>query len=85
VAREKKYRLAPGTQVRDEDFGLLFYTMQGPRLYFLTCGPLLESGFFKGDVGLRDWLKGRGISEPRELSLKNSLDQLKAKGVLLEC
>jgi putative mycofactocin binding protein MftB len=85
MLEEKKYKLAPGTQVREEDFGLLFYTMQGPRLYFLTCGSLLESGFFEGKAGLGDWLEGRCLSEARALSLKSSLDQLKAKGVLLEC
>ncbi|MGE5842776.1 MAG: mycofactocin biosynthesis chaperone MftB [Deltaproteobacteria bacterium] len=84
MTQEKKYKLTPGTQVREENFGLLFYTMQGPRLYFLTCGSLLESGFFKGDVGLGDWLKGRSISEVCELSLQTSLDRLTAKGVLLE-
>jgi putative mycofactocin binding protein MftB len=81
----KKYKLAPGTQVREEDFGLLFYTMKGPRLYFLSCGSLLESGFFKGQEGLGDRLKGKGLSQTRALSLRSSLDQLKEKGVLLEC
>ena len=85
MVEEKRYKLGPGTQVREEDFGLLFYTMQGPRLYFLTCGSLLESGFFKGEAGLGDWLKGKCLSEARALSLKSSLDQLKEKGVILEC
>ena len=44
---ERRYKLAPGTQVREEDFGLLFYTMRGPRLFFLKCGRLLEPGFFE--------------------------------------
>ena len=47
---EKKYKLAPGTQVREEDFGLLFYTMSGPRLYFLNSGDLIQADFF--DDGL---------------------------------
>jgi putative mycofactocin binding protein MftB len=81
MAEQKKCKLASGTQVREEDFGLLFYTMQGPRLYFLTCGSLLESGFFRGEAGLGDWLKGKCLSEARALSLKSSLDQLEAKGV----
>ncbi|MDY7036296.1 MAG: mycofactocin biosynthesis chaperone MftB, partial [Thermodesulfobacteriota bacterium] len=46
--KEPKYILAPGTQVREEDFGLLFYTMTGPRLYFLSSGTLLADSFFQG-------------------------------------
>ena len=82
---EKKYKLAPGTQVREENFGLLFYTMQGPRLYFLSSGPLLESEFFEGNKTLDQYLKDRGLSEPRALSLERSLDILSEKGAILEC
>jgi putative mycofactocin binding protein MftB len=82
---DKKYGLSPGTQVREEDFGLLFYTMNGPRLYFLRCGSLLESDFFKGEISLARWLERRCPSEAEALSLENSLARLKAKGVILEC
>ena len=81
---QKKYRLAAGTQVREEDFGLLFYTMQGPRLYFLSCGSLLESSFFEGQRTLGQCLKDRPLSECRALSLERSLDRLRDKGVLLD-
>ncbi|MEW6663829.1 MAG: mycofactocin biosynthesis chaperone MftB [Thermodesulfobacteriota bacterium] len=81
----KKYRLAPGTQVREEDFGLLFYTMQGPRLYFLKCGPLLETDFFQGDMTLSDWTSLRGLSRTDGLRLAGPLAELQAKGVIREC
>jgi putative mycofactocin binding protein MftB len=82
---ERKYSLASGTQVREEDFGLLFYTMQGPRLYFLSCGSLLESAFFEGKKTLGQYLKDRRLSKDQFLSLERSLDQLREKGVLLDC
>jgi putative mycofactocin binding protein MftB len=82
---EKKYRLSPGTQVREEDFGLLFYTVTGPRLYFLQCGSLLESYFLKGEISLAQWVERLRLSDAQALSLENSLARLKAKGVLLEC
>jgi len=77
--------LAVGTQVREEDFGLLFYTMQGPRLYFLSCGSLLESSFFEGQRTLGQCLKDQRLSERCALSLERSLDHLCEKGAILEC
>ncbi len=85
MLEEKKYKLASGSQVREEDFGLLFYTMQGPRLYFLSCGSLLESAFFEGEKTLGQYLKGRRLSGPQCFTLERSLDRLREKGVLLEC
>lgn len=84
MVEEKRYKLAPGTQVREEDFGLLFYTMQGPRLYFLTCGPILESVFFEGKKTFGEYLKERRLSADQSFSLERSLDQLREKGVILE-
>jgi putative mycofactocin binding protein MftB len=88
-AKETRYRLAPGTQVREEDFGLLFYTMQGPRLYFFASGDLLDSDFFQGDLGLDRWIDQgtdcRSVSQARRSGLRKGLHALQAKGVLLEC
>jgi len=84
MVEEKKYRLASGTQVREEDFGLLFYTMQGPRLYFLSCGSLLESSFFQEERTLGQRVKDGRLSECQALSLERSLDRLRDKGVLLD-
>ena len=82
-----RYRLAPGTQVREEDFGLLFYIMAGPRLYFLASGDLLEERFFGGEWTLAEWLaaglKGRPLSQSRVASLKAGLDRLCEKGVIV--
>ncbi|OGP53147.1 MAG: hypothetical protein A2Y65_06580 [Deltaproteobacteria bacterium RBG_13_52_11] len=86
---ETRYKLAPGSQVREEDFGLLFYTMAGPRLYFLSCGGLLDRYFFNGEITLEKWMRhNRGrdaVSKALMLSLINSLNQLKEKGVIIEC
>jgi putative mycofactocin binding protein MftB len=85
MVEEKRYRLASGSQVREEEFGLLFYSMQGPRLYFFTCGSSLSPLFFEGKKTLLQCVKDRGLSERRALSLAAGLDQLKEKGVILEC
>ena len=86
---EPKYTLAQGTQVRDEDFGLLFYTTVGPRLYFLSSGKLLESSFFQGkltiDQSIREHTEQSSVAEARILGLKKLLNYLKEKGVLLGC
>ena len=53
---EVKYKLAPGARVREEDFGLLFYSMHGPKLYFLASGSLLPETFFEGRISLEAWI-----------------------------
>jgi putative mycofactocin binding protein MftB len=82
-----KYKLAPGTQVRVEDFGLLFYTQAGPRLYFLPSADLLDGDFFHGHAGLDQWLADRrenaAVSAEKAASLAKALDQLMDKGVLI--
>ena len=86
---DKRYTLALGTQVREEEFGLLFYTMAGPRLYFLHSGHALESRFFQGKLTLEQWMEKqtdrRPVQRQHMLGLKRSLNQLKEKGVLIEC
>jgi putative mycofactocin binding protein MftB len=83
------YTLAPGTQVREEDFGLLFYTQSGPRLYFLPCGDWLRETFFAGNQSLIQWLAAHSPhvapEAPRVLSLEKALHELVQKGVLDEC
>ena len=88
-SEDKKYMLSPGTQVREEDFGLLFYTMDGPRLYFMYSGGLLDSDFFNCGDTLEDWM-GRNkdkdsVSKAQVLNLVTSLNQLKKKGIIIEC
>jgi len=75
--------------VREEDFGLLFYTMKGPRLYFLSSGNLLSCGFFGSGIGLEEWLAGKGGGEDvfsnRLQALDSALRALEEKGVIVEC
>lgn len=86
---EKKYTLPPGTQVRQEDFGLLFYTMKGPRLYFLPLKKWIKPSFFKGQHSLTQWMEKKGnlgkISALNLEKIKTSLEQLCRKGVIREC
>ena len=86
---EKRYALSPGTQVREEDFGLLFYTMAGPRLYYLPSGNILRETFFNGKFDLSACLdifgKTHTLSEKQILSLRQALEQLTEKGVIYEC
>ena len=84
-----RYKLTPGTQVRDEDFGLLFYTMAGPRLYFLSSGDLIPCDFFQGRLTLEQWIgqhTGQDAMKTTLVSnLRKSLCHLKEIGVILEC
>jgi hypothetical protein len=73
--------------VREEDFGLLFYTMAGPRLYFFASGDILKEHFFGGEWTLAEWLtagpKGSLFSRSRVAGLRAGLDRLCAKGVIV--
>ena len=84
-----RYRLAPGTQVREEDFGLLFYTMKGPRLYFTSSGEVLSTSFFEGKQTLFQWIQRlqarRALSEEQLGEVRRALNHLSRKGVILEC
>ena len=85
---EKRYQLSPGSQVREEDFGLLFYTINGPRLYFISSGDLIDSGFFKGAFTLKEWMRRhpqRRAVEDRIEELSQILNRLHEKGVIFEC
>ena len=86
--KDTRYRLAPGTQVREEDFGLLFYTMAGPRLFFISSGDLINSDFFQSKMTLEQWIGkqvGRDVVETHSVSeLKDGLRRLTEKGVILE-
>lgn len=87
--KDPKYVLASGTQVREEKFGLLFYTMHGPRLYFLSSHDLLDGEFFRGECTLDQWIRLKkeegSVPEERIRGIKTSLDQLREKGVIVEC
>ncbi len=80
-----RYRLARGSQVRAEDFGLLFYRMNGPRLYFISSGDLISPDFFKGDVTLEEWAARNSIDDAGISGLMKILSRLSEKGVIVEC
>jgi len=84
----KKYQLAPGIQVREEEFGLLFYHWNGPRLFSVSCGRLLEARFFLGEIPLEQWLGEKTslspVPESRLRSLAQALNQLQEKGVIVD-
>jgi putative mycofactocin binding protein MftB len=88
-SNEYRVKLAPGSQVREEDFGLLFYTQQGPGLYFVSSGDLLGEDFFLGRQTLEEWRQQYSLSgswsEARVAELKKTLDTLTGKGVILAC
>ncbi|MCB2191286.1 MAG: mycofactocin biosynthesis chaperone MftB [Deltaproteobacteria bacterium] len=80
---ETKFVLSEVCQVREEEFGLLFYSMYGPRLYFLNCGQRLSPEFFQGRLTLGDWLEERGQgSGDTGRTLATCLRQLMEKGVI---
>jgi len=80
------YILAPGTQVREEDFGLLFYNMSGPRLHFISLGDMLGSSFFIGKLTVEQWLAERDlrVTSKQRSGLTKVLNQLRDKGVIIE-
>ena len=89
VDMNKRYSLAKGTQVREEDFGLLFYQMNGPRLHFMASGSFLSEDFFQGEMTLKEWM---GMPEKmlqnrvQEVeALGRALKRLSHKGVIVEC
>jgi putative mycofactocin binding protein MftB len=83
-----RYKLAPGTQVREEDFGLLFYQMRGPRLFFLSSGKHLREDFFSGEKPLENILQSQ--DGPLEsiinitVKIEKALSELVGKGVIVE-
>jgi putative mycofactocin binding protein MftB len=83
-----KYKLARGSQVREEDFGLLFYRMNGPRLYFISSGDLLTPEFFEGVMTLDEWMihnRRNHADEAKFKELEKTLSQLSEKKVIIEC
>jgi putative mycofactocin binding protein MftB len=88
-SNEYRVKLASGSQVREEDFGLLFYTQAGPGLYFVSSGDLLGENFFQGQHTLEEWRQRRSLSGPWSeawvFELKKALDTLLGKGVILAC
>jgi len=81
-AAGRRYRLAPGCQVRRERFGLLFYDLAGPRLLFAATGGLLSPSLFQVGGELSPALRGRTAAERHRVT--RLLDLLVKKGFLHE-
>ena len=85
---QTRYRLNHGSQVREEDFGLLFYKMTGPRLYFVSSCDLISPDFFSGEMTLEEWIVKKYEDTPDKVrlsKLKDILDQLCKNEVIIEC
>lgn len=86
TGHSKKYRLSGGARVRQEKFGLLFYTMEGPRLFFLRVGLLVAPEFFDSNMSLPEWIRANNhlarFNETMVRKVENCLDRLIDKGVL---
>jgi putative mycofactocin binding protein MftB len=82
---EAAYALASGTQVRAEKTGLLFYQKSGPRLYYLSCGRLLDPEFFSSGLSVKEWLNGKEAPKGTIEALKRVLLTLETKGVVRAC
>lgn len=50
MQNETVYCLEEGVQVRQEQFGLLFYNYRGPRLYFVPSKDFIDPQFFDGHI-----------------------------------
>ncbi len=86
AALDAGYALAPGVQVRGEEFGLLFYNRRGPRLFFLSCGALLTPDYFESGRSLASWLRDSAqctYSAEAGEPLAKACQHLAEKGVLL--
>jgi hypothetical protein len=79
------YVLSPGTQIRFEKGGLLFYQARGPRRYFLSSGSWLSPDFFYSGFALKQWLERMGCPQEVFESIEKTLAALEAKGVLHAC
>lgn len=81
--RDLKFVLTSGSKVREEDFGLLFYSMYGPRLFFINCKKNLSPEFFAGECDLKEWLikkGGEALASAKELA--SCLQKLAEEGVI---
>jgi putative mycofactocin binding protein MftB len=87
---DRYYRLRSGVRVRKENFGLLFYYRDGPKLTFVYSGPWIRPEFFSGRLTLREWFQQEGLKDSEqnhvrlELKLSRALSRLVDKGLIVE-
>ena len=75
-------QLHPACRVRQEEFGLLFYDLRGPRLLFAETGSLLAPEHF-ASMQSKDDLPA-GLTEQQSNVLKNFITKLLERGFLRE-
>lgn len=79
---EPAFVLRSTSQVREEQFGLLFYSSLGPKLLFAETGSALTSQFFQKGSVQRDVLASLSAAEKR--IILTFLRQLVEKGFVYE-
>ena len=75
-------KLHPACRVRQEEFGLLFYDLRGPRLLFAATGGLLAADHFE-TVRSKDDLPA-GLTAQQQDVLQNFITKLLERGFLRE-
>lgn len=74
------YKLAKGIKVREESFGLLFYSTQNTNLTFIESGTLIRVDKLEKETTEADLL---GASEEENKRIKEILRNLTKRGLLL--
>jgi hypothetical protein len=84
------YRLHKGVRVRKENFGLLFYSRNGPKLTFVHSGSWIHPDFFSGHFTLKEWLKSKRLCDSEEKfpglesKISRALSKLADRGLIVE-
>jgi putative mycofactocin binding protein MftB len=87
---DRYYSLQKGIRVRKENFGLLFYCRNGPKLTFVYSGPWIRPEFFSGRTSLREWIQREDLKDSEEkpvgleARLSRVLSRLVDKGLIVE-
>jgi putative mycofactocin binding protein MftB len=74
------YKLSPGTRVRKESFGLLFYNTKNTRLTFIDSGNLISVETLENESPEADFM---GNDETNNRKIKGLLKNLVKRGLLL--
>lgn len=75
-------KLHPACRVRQEEFGLLFYDLRGPRLLFAATEDLLAADYFDA-LRSKDDLPA-GLTVQQKKLLQNFIAKLLERGFLRE-
>jgi putative mycofactocin binding protein MftB len=87
---DRYYRLQKGVRVRKENFGLLFYSRNGPKLTFVHTGPWMHPDFFSGHFTVKEWLKSKRLCDSGEKpsglesKISRALSRLADRGLIVE-